>query len=379
MTAVLSHADACARASTPACGEGLARRIARYRPAYRPAVALVANRHSRLADLAWSFPALLLALAVPRAGYDRARVCADVVAGAPLRALAAATQVPLWLRRLEPEALGAPVRPLPMSPVAGRQIMNHVPKSPKVVGSWLDAIAEAADIADDGIAVWIAREWRRRDKHTRRDKLKLLCLWAWYSHHVADDPCRVKRQWTADIGFATAADAADVWRQNVSLFVEMGDGKLSDSWLRACEIGGFSFVPLDRFAAVRDEARAMRHCVRTYGSYLAENSCRLWSIRRNGVRVATIELGLRAESPFPHVAEIKLRDNRRAPDGLWHLARAWLNSHEFMSFAPRFEYGAEPPARLDSWRRMWRPYWLSKRRIPSWLPLSYTGDAACAF
>lgn len=378
MTAVLLHADACARAPASSSGEGLARRIARYRPAYRAAVASVANRHSRLADLAWSFPALLLALAVPRAGYDRARVSADVIAGAPLRALAAATQVPLWLRRLPPEALDAPVRPLPASPFAGRQIMNHVPKSPRAVSGWLDAIAEAADIADDAIAVWIAREWPRRDKRARQDELKLICLWAWYSRHVADDPCRVKRRWTADIGSATAIDAARVWRQNVSLFVEMGEGKLADSWLRSREIGGFSFVPLDSFAAVRDEARAMRHCVRTYGRYLAENSCRLWSIRRNGVRVATVELGLRAEAPFPHIEQIKLRSNKCAPEGLWHLTRAWLNSHEFMDFAARCDYDSEPPARLDMWRRMWRPYWLAKRRIPSWLPLHHVGDAAWA-
>lgn len=378
MTAVLLHADACARGPSPAYGERLARRIARFRPDYRSAVASVANRHSRLADLAWSFPALLLALAVPRAGYDRARVAADVVAGAPLRALAEATQVPLWLRRLEPDALVAPVPSLPASPFAGRRIMNHVPKSPKDVGQWLHAIANAGDIADEGIAVWIAREWHRRDTCARADELKLVCLWAWYSRHVPGDPCRTKRCWREDIGFAATRDAAQEWRQNVSLFVEMGEGKLADSWLRSCEIGGFSFVPLDSFAAVREEAQAMRHCVRIYGRYLAENSCRLWSIRRDGVHVATVELGLSAEAPFPHIEQIKLRDDKRAPEGLWQLTRRWLDSHDFALFLPRHDYDVEPPARLDTWRRMWRPYWLSKRRIPSWLPLYHTGDAAWA-
>ncbi|MCJ9707243.1 hypothetical protein MOV74_39755, partial [Bradyrhizobium sp. SHOUNA76] len=45
----------------------LERRLRRYHPRFQGAVRALALRHSRLADLAASFPALLFALAFPRA------------------------------------------------------------------------------------------------------------------------------------------------------------------------------------------------------------------------------------------------------------------------------------------------------------------------
>ena len=49
------------------------RRFQRYCPRFQGAVRALAMRHSRIADLAVSFPALLFALAAPRAGLDPTR------------------------------------------------------------------------------------------------------------------------------------------------------------------------------------------------------------------------------------------------------------------------------------------------------------------
>jgi hypothetical protein len=131
---------------------------------------------------------------------------------------------------------------------------------------------------------------------------------------------------------------------------------------------GFDFVPLRTVKDVIDEALAMKHCLRWYGHDLASGTCRLWSLQKGGVRVATLELGMMNEAPFPFVTDIKLENNERAPAGIWLAARAWLKAQGFSHLLDRDEREA-PQIDAKAWRAMWRPYWLAKRRFPNWLPI----------
>ncbi|WP_229186726.1 hypothetical protein [Bradyrhizobium oropedii] len=89
-------------------------------------------RHTRAADLAVSFPALLFALAVPRVGVASASALACVIDGRSLAGAAAAAGVALWLRKLPPEAFTSPITRLPDDELLRRQIANHLPQSPKL-------------------------------------------------------------------------------------------------------------------------------------------------------------------------------------------------------------------------------------------------------
>ena len=86
----------------------LERRLRRYHPRFQGRVRALAMRHSRIADLAVSFPALLFALAAPRPGLDPAPALARVIDGCALAEAAAVVELPLWLRKLPPEAFGHP-------------------------------------------------------------------------------------------------------------------------------------------------------------------------------------------------------------------------------------------------------------------------------
>src|SRR5436305_646250 len=107
---------------------GLHRQLQRFHPRFRDAVGLLAMRHSRIADLALSFPALLFALAVPRRGFDPAPVLARVIDGQTLVELAAAAGVPMWLRKLPPETFAKPSGYLPAGELFRRQIANPLPR-----------------------------------------------------------------------------------------------------------------------------------------------------------------------------------------------------------------------------------------------------------
>jgi len=374
MSIVALHADARADVCVRARPDLLERRLARFRPRFRSRVRTLAAQHPRLEDLASSFPALLFALAVPRRGYDREHVCARVIAGAPLRELSRLTQLPLWLRRVPPEAFDRPIPALPCSSFASGQIANHLPRSHKDIGAWLTAIGNAWGYADEAVAVWMARAWRRPPKrrHNYARHVQWMCVWAWYARHVADDPCKIRCAWTPHLSLDAALRLSGEWRMNIELYAKLGGGPIADVWLKPGRIGPFDIVPLQTFEDVRDEALAMRHCIRWYGQELAENWCRLWSIRCGEQRIATFEISQVSESPFLHIGQLKLADDKRAAAGIWAIAHRWLREqdelHAGVSDAPE----NAPIACVKAWRRLWRPYWLAKRCFPQWLPLTPT-------
>jgi len=328
-------------------------------------------RHPRLADLALSFPALLFALAVPRRGCDAEPALACVIGGRPLAEAAAAAGVPMWLRKLPPEAFDRPIDPLPDGELFRRQIANHLPRSPKLMPTWLQLVSQMAVLAHEPAAVWIAREFVRAPRAVNLDRMHLLGLWVWFSGQRATfGHGLTKRPWTPDMKLDAAVAAACVWRSMIALHLNLGQQPIRDMWLNPGRVGDYEFRPLHGVSDINDEAAAMRNCVRTYGDDIAHNRSRLWSVRRGGERVATLEIAVRYRDPLLNIVQLKGPGNAAVPRELWWIARRWLQMHEL----PQIETGKIrwDQARLDeaTWPALWRPHWLAKRRIPHWLPIA---------
>ena len=349
----------------------LERQLRRYLPGFQGAVRALAMRHARVADLATSFPALLFALAVPRPGLDPSRALAHVIDGRALAEVAAAAGMPMWLRKLPPEAFARPIPRLPDGELFRRQIANHLPRSQKLAPVWLQVVADVAALAHEPAAGWIARELVREPRRVNPDRLRLISLWSWFSgqpgtfgHYLIDKP------WTPDVHIGPALAAADAWRTMIDLHVNLGPRPIADVWLKSDRVAGYDFLPLSSIAAITDEAAAMSNCVRTYGHLLARNRSRLWSVQRDGTRVATLELGFRCGDPLPSIVQLKGAGNTLAPRELWWAARQWLNMHDLSQIDIGQRSSDRRPLDRVTWLSLWRPYWLAKRRIPEWLPIA---------
>jgi len=354
----------------------LERRLQRYHPRFQGAVRGLAMRHSRIADLAASFPALLFALAVPRPGFDPTPALARVIEGLGLAEAAAAADLPLWLRKLPPEAFAAPIARLPDGELFRRQIANHLPRSPKNMPGWLQVVADVSTLAHEPAALWIARELVREPRRVNPARLRLICLWSWFSLQGATYGRElISRPWTPDMRIGQALGAALDWRTMITLHLELGTKPVADMWLRAGHMAGYDFLPLNSASAIVEEAEAMRNCLRKYGPHLAHNHSRLWSVRRNGERVATLRVSCRLRDPLPNIMELEGAENIKAPRELWWVARQWLQMHDLsqINMDPR-RWGTAPLDR-DTWLSLWRPYWIAKRRIPEWLPIAPSRNA----
>lgn len=330
----------------------------------------LAAQHPRLADLALSFPALLFALAVPRRGLDPAWAIARAIEGAPLAEVAAAAGVPLWLRRLPPEALSQRLAPLPDSRSFRCQIANHLPLL-KEAAVWLRAVSEMADLADEAAVVWIAREMVRDRRDVKLDRLRLIGLWTWFSERPDTfGHGMIEKRWTPDLKMSSAYDAVYEWRTTISLHVSLGRAPIADLWLRPACVCGYDFQPLASVSEIAEEAAAMNNCLRTYGDNVAHNYSRLWSMRQDGQRIATLKVAFRDQEPLPNVLELKGPGNADAPFEAWWAARQWLNLYDLSRANPKQHDWNSVPLDRATWMSLWRPYWLAKRRIPEWLPLT---------
>ena len=337
---------------------------------------MLAMRHSRIADLALSFPALLFALAVPRRGLDPAPALARVIDGRGLAEVAMAADLPMWLRKVAPEALAGPIQRLPDGELFRRQVANHLPRSPKLAPTWLQVVAEIAELAHESAALWIARELVREPRRVKPARLRLIGLWSWFSGQPATYGHElIGRPWTPDMRIGAALAAADDWRMKFALHLNLGRQPITDMWLQAGRVAGCDFLPLSSIAAIAEEADAMRNCLQTYGYNLAHNRSRLWSVWRDGARVATLRVACRYRDPLPNIVELKGAGNAEVPRELWWAARQWLHLHDLsqIDMAPR-DWDTAPLDRTI-WLSLWRPYWLAKRRIPQWLPMTPSHSA----
>jgi hypothetical protein len=353
------------------------RRLRRYAPSAQARVRALAQRHPRLADLAASFPPLLFALALPRPDHDPARAIACVIEGGPLAEAAAAADIPLWLRRLPVDGLARPLPTLPSGDLVGRRIVNHLPRSPKLAAAWLAAVSDAACWVNEPFAVWMAREIVRNANNLRSDSVHLLYLWAWFSQHPESDGYRlIATPWRYETGFNAALDAARAWLDRLRLELALGERPIANLWLRPGLFEGHDFVPLDTAERIDQEAAAMDNCLRGYVYNVADDYCRLWSIRRDGQRIATFEI--RRDQPLLYINQLEAAGNERASTEIWWLATRWLHQHDLMSIGSPPRAGRDPQPDTAVWRKLWRPYWLAQRRLPAWLPLAPSWRAIAA-
>jgi hypothetical protein len=148
-----------------------------------------------------------------------------------------------------------------------------------------------------------------------------------------------------------------------------------DVWLAPGTTDGYEFIPLRSAQDVIEEARAMKNCVRGYGSDIAHDASRLWSIRKDGARVATLETSWWGGHLLLEIHELQAAENNDAPIEVWQAAMRWMREQKPVFFFNKTIQWSSAPLDRETWLAFWKPYWLAKRAIPEWLPLTPSRDA----
>lgn len=334
-----------------------ARRIERFCESSHSQLWTLANADPALDDLAESFPALLFALAT---GYgDRAartNTTRLVIAGAPLRSAAAALSLPLWLRRLPPEAFSDPLRHVPDGDDFATRVVNLMPSAPVFSGPWLYRTLLAAEVCGTEAALWVARQYKGAGPAPTDPALLHTLAWIWHADRPGTVPQRLlRRRWQPQFSARRAAEEVEHWRHRLALAVALGDG-LADTWLSEGHCRGYDFVALRTAEDFIAEAQRMDNCLDQYAHRLEGRAVRVFSIRKDGRSVADVEIACHEqELGMPTIAQLRAPRNRRAAMDVWQATYSWLGSQAIRPADPALLRQDRTASRRAT-AKLWRPF-----------------------
>ena len=337
--------------------------LQRFSPAIRRKVRGVIAATPRAADLAGVFPGLLAALAERRGGVGRRRIALALIAnGARLRTVARALDVPMWMRSLPPEAFRSELPThLPHSDTLSRRITAlNSPPSIEHSAAWLESVLFAERAAGEEFAAWIAKQPRIFQERADADQmLAVLAAYAWCSNARGTKANKlIAVAWRPEIAFDTALCAAKSWLNRVRLVLQLPPGAISDSWLVPGSARGCNFEPLLDSVSILAEAQAMQNCADQYAERIARQRCRLFSVRRDGLRLATLEIAHHPrETNFLSIMQLKGRHNMAAASEVWQAAYAWMaDQPDLRSLSPLLQVNAVMSFDNAAWRELMAPY-----------------------
>jgi chromosomal replication initiator protein len=325
----------------------------------------------RVVDLASTFPLLFLMLACD-CGPARRRKEALRLArlGEPLAEVAEAMALPLCLRRLPPEACRTPLAWAEWSPEAGSQLGNHIPASATQAASWLAAIFYARQACSEAFGLWIARQRRLFAEPLDGRLLRPLALYAWHSRDSGNPLSRLAAEpWSPEQGIRSAVAETGGWLARLKLAVHCGGHPIADTWLSPGRVAGLDFVALATWDDIMAERAAMRNCLHTYLDKVASGACRLFSVRSNGMSLATLELAP-GKDGVPGIVQLKGPGNSTPAPEVQSAARAWLASQSDRRPLPQ-PRGVPREDAVATLQRLLMPYFEAtsapdKRRRGTW-------------
>lgn len=280
----------------------------------------------------------------PKTGADRAllsqRFGSATFREPRLKVLMQAFGAPLPIRKI----CGAAVIPsnyrtiLALRHVPNSTLSQAIPETPGGQLIWLRALRQ---FADDYINRYASRDLRTEWEWAVKALGAAIAEGVPRVHiHVTEiidllaaQPARFNPAWT----FRSALAAADQWHRELAVRQSEADFLRSNGVAfdyeadyaplrEAASACGYDFVALRSGAALFEEGRAMRHCVSTYTRRVMLGDSRIYSVRQDGLRVATLELyPIPGTTPQYGIAQLKSHCNGRPLVGVFRAAAVFLD------------------------------------------------------
>lgn len=315
----------------------------------------------RIADLAVVYPGLLAALASRRgSSADRAKALRLIEDGASLKIAARSLDMPMWMRRLPPEAFVRLPQRLPVSDTFTKRIAAKIPRGTADCAFWLDSVLFAEQACGEDFAIWLAGQPIFEERAPAESMFTVLAAYAWFSTRPGTEGHRyIVVPWRPEISFDTALCAAKSWFNRVRLVLQLPPGTIEDCWLKPAAVRGYSFSALLDHTEIFAEAQAMQNCADQFAERLALGTCRLFSIRKGDQRIATLEISQHErEVGILSIRQLKARHNMPAATEVWQAAYAWLSEQQNLRRIPPLMATRTLSALLDqsAWQRIVQPY-----------------------
>lgn len=328
------------------------RRLKRFSPLFRSRIAALTCCAPQAEDLAESFPGLLVAMVSNISTIEkRSKAFGTILDGGSIKVAAEILGLPMWLRKMPPEAFREPIRRLPTESQFTAKITNFIPERAHSTGDWLEHVSFADEACGSSFALWVAKHCGSVAPSRRRMVFLYMASWAWHCTQPDTVGHRlIEKPWSPKMGLRRATEELMRWRRRVDLACLLGGG-LQCTWLEDGRFGDYDFVSLRTIDDFILESRAMSNCLDQYADRLATGLIRVFSIRQGDKRVADIEVGpAPAEGATPSIVQIKAAHNRQTSMAVWQAAQAWLESQSGPGLPRRPGLVRQPESQIE-------PFW----------------------
>jgi hypothetical protein len=270
-----------------------------------------------------------------------------------LREIASILGLPYCFRSIPPEACPEHLHYHQWNASAHRQLRSLIPQDAAEIYPWLITLFTAAERSDEAVAIWMARQrCLVLLARLHSDTLQPLLMFAWHSLHY---PAIVHPNWpwTPAINMRSALKRCELWLKHLALFTELDVKGVADPWLPETQVDRLHIVPITTPQAILEEASAMENCLVDYGECVAAGDCRLFSVRADGHRVATLRLDLCEHGKSLIIADIKGPGNQHCPMNIWEQVSTIVSAYQPRHFSTEF---CRPVSERLALTRCFEPY-----------------------
>jgi PcfJ-like protein len=277
----------------------------------------VYSDHGRLSAPNWS-------LQNPEVA-ERRRVAAQLVGcGARLRDIAAVVNIPMALRHIKPSVAHFATDVFRQHP----EFLNFLPTTAPKQRIWLLVVNWAFHKVNLDFAKWAARhasEIPGRRLQEVGSFTSDLADWA-----CAEGPSRqfVIRPFQSSMSLKTVTTLSAEWHEAVAAAMDGPAAAFPPPWYAAAKIGDYGIVPIDNSAALYREGAAMHHCVGTYANPVQRGSLYVYSVRRDGQRVATLAIKRDPTRTKAQLVQLRGPCNAQPPQAVTLAVQRWLRAQK---------------------------------------------------
>ena len=297
---------------------------------------------ARFLQLTSVFPVLAAAIAGASPNWARLEAEHLVEIGAPLKKIAEFAGIPMALRKVKPGATRLAIRALEIFANDPNLIHAYMPQALPGMRPWLRAVTLANAISPGlNYANFIAKNFfelaptydeRIAWVHDTADWVRA-CTPPTNPRIVRHGDQSVTRRFRPDMSIKTVTALSAEWHEAVASVTTGFSYEFPEPWAPAGTIGPYEILPVTNSTELHREGHVMHHCVGSYDARVAAGDCYIFSPRKDGERVATVEL-IQSEGRVA-VGQIRGPCNRVVSEEIKLAAQEWLRSQKVFRLPER--------------------------------------------
>ena len=288
----------------------------------------------RFLQLTSVFPALALAISDPARTGDRLETLHLVYSGAPLETVAELAGIPMALRKVKPGAAHLVLEVVEFFAQQPDLVHAYMPLPLPRMRPWLGAVGFAARISPE-FGQFTARNFCKLGGTLDENVHWLEDVADWVracTNTDRESSALVTRRFSPDMSIDTVRSLSSEWHEAAVNYRNGGYYEFPEPWARAGKVGDYDIVPITNSRELYHEGHAMHHCVGTYGKRVCDGRCYIFSLRKEGVRIATMQL-VRSEGRVS-MGQIRGPCNAPVSDKIKRAAKKWLKSQHTFRLPP---------------------------------------------